>query len=96
MSINLHIGRLILDGLPVTAHGRPALVAALERELSALAEGGLAPELAAGGAVPRLAAPSIAIAPGTGPAEMGRKIAQAVYASLAPAPESGERPGRRS
>jgi len=53
MNINLHVERLVLDGLPVTRSQGPLLQAAVEAELaSLLAKDGLPPYLAVGGALP--------------------------------------------
>ena len=83
MNINLHIERLILEGLPLT-RGQGALVqAAVEAELARLlAERGLTPGLQAGGALPRIQAGELQLTPGSTPAFMGRQIAQAVYGGI--------------
>lgn len=77
--INVHIERLVLDGLPLTRSQGPQVQAAVEAELSRLmSEGGLAPELASGGAVPSVRADGIKSIGGS-PAQIGRQIAKAVY-----------------
>jgi len=84
MKINLHIERLILDGLPV-AHGPSVaqLRAGLEAELSRLlAAGELAQLRGGGGAVPRLPSPSMKFSPAAKPARLGEQIAQAVHGAM--------------
>jgi hypothetical protein len=79
MKINLHIDRLVLDGLPVTdgdgARVRAAVVAELAR---LLAGGGLAPSTSLAEA--RVAAGEIH--PGGGAGELGRAIGRQIYSSL--------------
>jgi hypothetical protein len=85
MNINLHIERLILDGLPLT-HNDGALVrAAVEAELARLlAERGLAPSLQDGGALPSVRADAMQLQAGSTPTQMGQQIAHAVHSSLGP------------
>lgn len=93
MAIHLSIERLILDGVPLAPHARPALVAALEAELGLLlAEGGLAAEMRAGVSLPRVTAPPIALEPATPAAELGRQVARAVYAGIGDAGRQGGEP----
>ena len=83
MNLRIHIDRLVLDGLPVSDSQGPLVRAAVEAELSRLfTEGGLAPGLAGGGALPSLAAGSISPAPGEGPADLGHRIATAIYGGM--------------
>ena len=94
MTIHVSIERLILDGIPLAPHARPALVAALEAELGLLlAEGGLAPEMHTGSALPRVTAPPIALEPSTPAAELGRQVARAVYAGIGEAGQPGRQGG---
>jgi hypothetical protein len=80
MNINLHIERLILDGLPVDRNQGPLIQAAVEAELTRLlAQNGMATDLQIGGAVPQLGANTIQLAPGNNPRQMGTQIAQSVY-----------------
>jgi hypothetical protein len=83
MKIELHIERLILDGLPVERrHGR-LVQAAVEKELACLIGAhGLAREWQSGGAVPRVNAPSFGLANETLPSRLGQQIAQSIYASI--------------
>ena len=83
MKINLHIERIVLDGLPVASHERAIVQLALENELARLlAIGGLSPELAPGGPVPYVAADPIQFTSGAVPAHMGRQIAGAVHSGI--------------
>jgi hypothetical protein len=86
-SINLHIERLVLDGLPMS-HGQGVLVqAAIETELTRLlAEQGFSSSSAA--TATRLSADSVRVTQDSKPASMGHQIAQAIYASLTPSPLS--------
>lgn len=83
MNVELHIERLVLDGLPVRPGGRAALTGALGDELRLLIEtGGIPPELMGGGAIPRLTAPLVPIPPAAAASPLGRAIARSVYTSL--------------
>jgi hypothetical protein len=83
MNINLHIERLILDGLPI-GHGQGSFVkAAVEAELSRLlAAKGLNPDLLSGGMIPTVQADSIQLSGGSSPAALGHQIAQALYGGI--------------
>jgi hypothetical protein len=83
MNINLHIERLILDGLPIGS-GQGALVqAAVEAELARLlVQGGIATSLQSDGAVPSVRADAIQLTAQSTPAQMGQQIAQSVYAGM--------------
>ncbi|HSS48479.1 MAG TPA: hypothetical protein VLX28_05995 [Thermoanaerobaculia bacterium] len=84
MNVNLHIERLILDGIDVEPAQRPLLQAALERELGRLlAQGGVGPALAAGGAVPSVQAGDFQMGASGNPRQLGRQIARAVHGGLA-------------
>lgn len=81
-NLTLRIDRLILDGLHLQPGEEHRLRAAVEVELAhLLAEGGLPAVWHTGGAVPALAA-SGQVSSSSGPAGLGRHIAQSVYASL--------------
>jgi hypothetical protein len=79
MRINVHIERLILDGLPVrTSQGR-VLQASIERELARLLAGdGLASEVLAGRAVASLPHSTIEITTDAPPTVIARQIAEAL------------------
>ncbi len=83
MTINLHIERLILDGIPI-ARGQGALIkAAVEAELGRLlSESGVSPELRSGGAFPSVRADSLHAGAENSPSQLGQQIARAVYSSI--------------
>ncbi|MES2741985.1 MAG: hypothetical protein V4754_13675 [Pseudomonadota bacterium] len=81
MSIDLHIERLVLDGLPFEPAQAGLLRAALENELGRLLrEGGLVPRADLGAAMLR-AAP-VTLAAGASAAALGRQIAASVYGAV--------------
>lgn len=83
MRIELHIERLVLEGLPVAPGQRHLVQAALETELSRLmTEGGLASSLLTGGAIPQLSAGSMQLSGGANPTDLGQQIAHTVYTSI--------------
>jgi hypothetical protein len=83
LNIELHIERLVLDGLTATPRERTQIRAAVETELSRLlSEGGLAHELAGGIALPSLAADNIQLPQGGNPWQLGEQIARAVYSGI--------------
>jgi hypothetical protein len=83
MRINVHIERLILDGLPLERHDGPIVRAAVERELAQLFNAGaLTSRLLSSNAVPSLRAQSIELQEGLSPKQLGRQIAAAVHDSL--------------
>lgn len=83
MKVNLHVERLVLDGLPLERAGGPAVKAAVEAELSRLiSEKGISSELMADGAVPSVSVDSIQISSGVSPAAIGKQIARSVYGGI--------------
>jgi hypothetical protein len=83
MNINVHIERLILDGLPVARHEGPLVQAAVEAELARLlAVDGLANSLMSGGATSAVSGPEITLRGNHNPARLGQQIARAVYHGL--------------
>jgi hypothetical protein len=92
MSVRLHIDRLVLDGLPMSARDGEMVRATMEVELSRLMTA-TRPVLRSGGAVPDLPPASMTWTPGGNSADTGRHVAQAVYGALsggeAPAPVQG-------
>ena len=83
MNINIHIERLILDGLAISHSQRPLVQATVEAELARLlAADGLAPNLHAGGALPFVPGGSIQLASDGNPKTLGHQIAQAVYGGI--------------
>lgn len=83
MKINLHIDRLILDGIDLPHAQRPALQAAVEAELGRLlAEGGVGADLAGGGAVPSVRAAGFEMGADGNPDQLGTQIARSVYGGI--------------
>lgn len=83
MNVNLHIERLILDGVEIGPGQRYLLHSSVQTELTRLlSAGGLAAQLTSGGALPKVASPAIQLNSGHGPAELGRQIAGAVYGGI--------------
>jgi hypothetical protein len=82
VNVNLHIERLVLEGIDIDPAQRPILQAALEAELGRLiAEGGVG-ALAAGGAVPSVKAEGFQMSGDGNPSQLGRQIAGAVYGGI--------------
>lgn len=83
MNIELHIERLIFDGLRVEQRHRAQIQAAIESELTRLlTTGGLSAELATGGAVRSLGAGEIDLTNPLGAAHLGNQIARAVHVGI--------------
>lgn len=82
MNINLHIDKLVLDGVDIAPGQRHLLQASVETELARLlSDRGLAPGLALGVALPRLSTTGIHIT-GNNAIHTGQKIAQSVYGGI--------------
>jgi hypothetical protein len=83
MRIDVHIERLVLEGLPVTSADGPRVRAAVEAELARLlATGELGREPIAGGAMARAPAPQISIGQNGRPDAIGRAVARSVHAGI--------------
>ena len=82
MNVNLHIERLILDGLPVKSRHRSTLRASIETELGRLFAQDDLPREWSGGAVPSVRADAIQLTSQNDPALLGRQIAGSIYASI--------------
>ena len=83
MNINVHIERLILDGLPIARHQGSLVQAAVEAELARLlAADGLTPSLLKGGALSHVQTGGIQLAGEGDPGQLGQQIAQAVYGRI--------------
>ena len=81
MNIQVHIERLVLDGVPLARGQEATLQATVETELTRLlAEGG--PLALTGGAVPVLNGGTMALADGANAHQVGRGVAQAVYGGI--------------
>ncbi|MBX3057993.1 MAG: hypothetical protein KF770_16120 [Anaerolineae bacterium] len=80
MDVNLHIERLVLDGITLSARERAVLGTAVSDELTRLInEGGLPANLPASGIVPSIPAGAIQLDNDNNPARLGQQIAQAVF-----------------
>lgn len=80
MKINLHIDRLVLDGISVESHQQAMFKANLETELGRLlAQNGIAPDLQSGGAFNAIRTDSIDVGEKNEPSHLGRQIARSVY-----------------
>jgi hypothetical protein len=83
MNIELHIERLILEGLPVSPRDRANLQAAVEAELTRLlAAGGLRSELLSGGAMRSLSAGEFQVPNNQSPMDLGNQIAHTVHSGV--------------
>jgi hypothetical protein len=83
MNVNLHIERLVLEGIDLGSAYHPLLQAALEAELGRLlAMGGLGAALAPGTTVASLPAGGLQLSADDSPTQLGRKIAQSVYRGI--------------
>lgn len=83
MKINLHIERLVLDGLPATGSQGALVRAAVESELARLFAGGNLNHLQSG-AVPYAAAAPIQLTQNFNPSRLGHQIAIAIHGSIRP------------
>ena len=81
MNVEIHIDRLVLDGVQLDPTGQRLLGAALRAELTRLiAQGGVQSSLP--GVEPRMTAAPIAIGAGCGPLQMGVQLARSVYGGI--------------
>ena len=77
MKINLHIERVVLDGLSVAPQQAALVESALRDELAQwLSRGELSSELMAGGALSSVPASPIQLAKDTAPLQLGEQIAR--------------------
>ena len=83
MKIHLHIERIVVDGLPLTARDGALVRAALEAELTRLlAQPQPGGARRASTAVPRVRADGIRVAREARPAEIGQQIARSVHGAI--------------
>jgi hypothetical protein len=83
MNINLHIERLVLDGLPVGRLQASQVQAAVEAELTRLlTEHGLASHLQNGLTTPSVNGNLLSLSANRNPAHIGIQIAQSVYGGI--------------
>jgi hypothetical protein len=90
MIIRVHIDRLVLDGIPLEAHGGNALRQAVTSELTRLlsTEGEPLGLSSSGGAVPRMSVGTVELARGqtgthrSAATVLGTQVAHAIYRGL--------------
>jgi 2-hydroxychromene-2-carboxylate isomerase len=88
MKTNVHIERLILEGLPVSIHEGPRVQAAMTAELARLIGAhGISDDLRHGAAVPAVRARGMRTAVRTTSRQLGTEIARMVYESIANLPK---------
>lgn len=83
MNINLHIERLLLDGVHIAPNQRHLLQASIEAELTRLlTQGGVAASMNQGLAVPKISAANLQLTSRTNPTQLGQQIAASVYSGI--------------
>ncbi len=83
MNINLHIERLILDGVSIEPGHSALLQTAIETEVvRLLTQNGIAPNLQNGGAMPSVRADAIQLTTPNSPTQLGRQIGGSIYGSI--------------
>jgi hypothetical protein len=79
VSVKLHIGRVLIEGIPLDRAGAARFRAALEGELRRLiADGGLPEAWRGAGAHPDAPAGAVSLTPGMSGASLGLEVARAV------------------
>jgi hypothetical protein len=83
VKIQLHIGKLVLDGLPISLHSGTGIGKAVEEELAHLLRAqGLAQELQSGGTISGSAKTSVALSGSSSSSALGSKIARSVFTAI--------------
>lgn len=83
MKINLHIERLVLEGLPSERAHASLVQSAVQQELRRLVGSqGLAPGLMGGGAMPTTQGGNMQVANEASPRQLGTQIANSVHEGL--------------
>ena len=83
MNINLHIDRLIVDGVDIAPGQGRVLQASVTTELTRmLSEGGFSSGLSEGNALSRTTTDVIRLNEGNNPMQIGQQIAQLVYGGI--------------
>jgi hypothetical protein len=83
MTVNIHIERLVLDGLSVPYHQQEQFQAAVEMELGhLLSTNSLAKGLKQGGVVSHISADDIQLTNESDPTHLGQQIARAAYEGI--------------
>jgi hypothetical protein len=82
MKINLHIERLVLNGLPIARQQEPLIQEAVQAELARLLSQSNSLSGAGGGATPVVRGPGFQVGSHVRPEHLGRQIAESVYGSI--------------
>jgi hypothetical protein len=83
VTVNVQVGVLVLDGLSLAPMQAVRLRTALQDKLGILLSAeSLAPRLRLGGVAPSLPGPALSISEWRDPADLGRRIAQALHEGL--------------
>ncbi|MFA6162542.1 MAG: hypothetical protein WC685_03825 [Methylobacter sp.] len=83
MNINLHIERLVLDGVNIAPGQKHLLQSIITTELTQLlTESGLSSSLSEGINLPRVSTNDIQLTSGNKPIQLGQRIAQSVYGGI--------------
>ena len=83
MSLNIHIERLLLDGIPIGRHDARLIQAAVEAKLAELFAGDSGmPRINFRSALPHLRGANITLSTGFEPAAAGVQIARAVHSTI--------------
>lgn len=80
MKINVHIERLVLEGLPLSRAQAPLVQRAVEAELARLLAG--SNDLRSAGTIPRAVGTPVQYASEASPRQLGTQIAQSLHAGL--------------
>jgi hypothetical protein len=79
MSLNVHIERLVVEGVSLEVGQGPRLGEAVRVELARLLAPGAWAPAAAGGVTPRLAGTEVSVPASPRPERLGCQIAEAIY-----------------
>ena len=83
MNINLHIDRVVLEGLNIQAHERSFVEASLKTELVRLfAAGGVSESVIAESTLGRISASGIRLTENNDASNLGEQIAQSIYGEI--------------
>ena len=89
MRIHVHVGTILLHGIPVPPHGAPAIGSAVEVELTRLLQvGGLAAELRQGGRISGAPKASFQLSMTSSPTTLGLEIGRSVFGTIGKSPRS--------
>ncbi len=84
MNINLHIDRIILEGLAIAPGQKRSVQIALQAQLAELIAGsGISHSLAEGGSIPEATVPALHLLDQHNPTQLGTQIARSVHQGLA-------------